>query len=140
MHEVGYLPLPVDDVTALADGLGHVGGSAGEHAHLAHVAVLLLDELEEGGHVGPPEVVDGLEPGEHAPSRYPLEVVLADVEHRGTDVELVEELGDEDVHLQHVGDVLLLHVAQNVDEPLKVLVRWADPEEVDLKIKIVFTI
>lgn len=39
----------------------------------------MLDELEEGGHVGPAEVVDGAQPREHAPVRDALEVVLADV-------------------------------------------------------------
>ena len=48
-------------------------------------------------------------------------------QHCRPQVELVEELGDEDVHLQHLGDVLLLHVSQDVDEPLEALVRWADP-------------
>jgi hypothetical protein len=41
--------------------------------------VLLLDELEEGGHVRPAEVVDGLQTGEHAAAVQALEVVLANV-------------------------------------------------------------
>lgn len=44
----------------------------------------------------------------------------------------MEELRDEDVHLEDVGDVLALHVAQHVDEPLEVPVRRADPQEVHL--------
>ena len=44
----------------------------------------------------------------------------------------MEELRDEDVHLEHVGDVLPLDVSEDVDEPLEVSVRRADPEEVDL--------
>ena len=43
-------------------------------------------------------------------------------QHGGPEVELVEELRDEDVHLQHVGHVLTLHVPKDVDEPLKVAV------------------
>lgn len=43
-------------------------------------------------------------------------------QHRGPQVELVEELRDENVNLQHVGNVLFLHVAKHVDEPLKVFV------------------
>ena len=65
-------------------------------------------------------MVDGLEPGEHGAATQPLEVVLADVEHRGAEVELVEELRDEDVHFEHVGHVLPLDVSQDVDEPLEV--------------------
>ena len=71
--------------------------------------------LEERWHVGAAEVVDGLEPGEHGAATQPLEVVLADVEHRGAEVELVEELRDEDVHLQHVRHVLPLNVPENIE-------------------------
>jgi hypothetical protein len=77
-------------------------------------------------------MIDGLQPREHAPPAEPLEVILADVEHRGAQVELVKKLRDEDVHLQHARHVLLLHIAQHVDEPFEVAVRGADPEEVDL--------
>ena len=59
-------------------------------------------------------------------------MILTDVEHCRPQVELVEELGDEDVHLQHVGDILSLDVPEHIDEPLKVTVGGADPEEVDL--------
>ena len=50
----------------------------------------------------------------------PLEVILTDVQHSGTQVKLVEELSNEDVHLQHICHILLLHVAQYINEPLKV--------------------
>ena len=61
-------------------------------------------------------MVDGLEPGEHGAATQPLEVVLADVEHRGAEVELVEELRDEDVHFQHVRHVLPLNVPENIND------------------------
>ena len=93
--------------------------------------MLLLDELEEGGHVRSTKVIDGLETSEHGAVTEALEVVLTDVEHGGPQVELVEELGDEDVHLQHVGHVLPLHISQHINEPLKISVRGTDPEEVD---------
>ena len=44
----------------------------------------------------------------------------------------MEELCDENVHLQDVGDVFPLDVAEDVDEPLKVAVGGTDPQEVDL--------
>ena len=53
-------------------------------------------------------------------------------QHCCPQVKLVKELGDKDVHLQHVGDVLLLHLTEHVDEPLKLSVGLRDPEEVDL--------
>ena len=49
-------------------------------------------------------------------------LLTASYQHCRSQVELVEELGDEDVHLQHLSNVLLLHVSQDVDEPLKALV------------------
>ena len=48
-------------------------------------------------------------------------------QHGSSQIELVEELGDEDVHLQDLGDVLLFNVPQHVDEPLEALVGRADP-------------
>ena len=110
MDEVGNLSLPVNSLAALFHRLGHGLGTAGEDADLADVAVLLLDKLEEGGHVGSAEMVDGFEAGEHAAAAQALEVVLADVEHRGPKVKLVEELGDEDVHLQHIGHIFPLNI------------------------------
>lgn len=53
-------------------------------------------------------------------------------EHGRSQVELVEELCDEDVHLEHVCHVFVFNVAQDVDEPLEVTMRRADPEEVNL--------
>ena len=49
-------------------------------------------------------------------------MILTDVEHCGPQVELVEELSDEDVHLQHVGHVFPLHVPEDVNEPLEISV------------------
>lgn len=45
----------------------------------------------------------------------------------------MEELCDEDVHLEHVGDVLFLDVAQHVHEPLEGPLRRRDPQKVNLK-------
>ena len=44
-------------------------------------------------------------------------------QHCGSEVKFVEELRDENVHLEHVGHVLPLDVSQDVDEPLEVSVR-----------------
>ena len=60
-----------------------------------------------------------------------MEMILTDVEHCRPQVELVEELGDEDVHLQHVGHVFPLHVPEDVNEPLEISVGRTDPEEVN---------
>ena len=38
-------------------------------------------------------------------------MILTDVEHRRPQVELVEKLGDENVHLKNVCDVLTLDVS-----------------------------
>ena len=115
--------------------------------------MFLLHKLQEGRHVRPAKVVDGFEAGEHAPSLQSLEMILANVlekkekyqfpntvtvllqlpyQHGGTKVELMEELCDENVHLQDVGDVFCLHVSQHVDEPLEVAVGRTDPQEIYL--------
>ena len=132
MEEVWNLSLTIDRFATIADRLGHGAGSTGEHTNFAHITVLLLDKLEEAGHVRSAKVVDGLEAGEHAAPAQPLEVILTDVQHSGTQVKLVEELSNEDVHLQHICHILLLHVAQYINEPLKVPVWWTNPQEVHL--------
>lgn len=43
----------------------------------------------------------------------------------------MEKLCDEDVNFQHIGDILSFDVSQHIDEPFEVLVRWANPQEVD---------
>ena len=58
---------------------------------------------------------------------------MSSYQHGGPQIKLVEELSDEDMHLEDVGDVLVLHVFEDVDEPLKVPMRGADPQEVDLE-------
>ena len=78
-------------------------------------------------------MVDGLQSSEHGSPAQTLEVILADVEHRGPDqwevsivsvdqseascddlpeVKLVEELSDENVHLQHIGHIFSLNVPE----------------------------
>ena len=76
-------------------------------------------------------MIDGLETGEHTALGDALEMIFANVEHGGAQIEFVEELRDENVHLQNVGHVLALHVPQHVDEPLKVTVGRASPQKVD---------
>ena len=44
----------------------------------------------------------------------------------------MEELRYENVDLEHLRDILSLHIPQNVDEPFEVLVRRANPKKVDL--------
>jgi len=77
-------------------------------------------------------VVDGLQASEHAPALQSLEMIFANIQHSGTQVEFVEELRDKNMHFEDVGDVFSLHVPQHVDEPLKVPVRRTNPQEVDL--------
>ena len=132
MDKVGQFAALVDFFAGAHDGLGERSRTATEDADLADVTVLLLNKLQERRHIGTSEMIDRLQTGEHGTLGYALEVVLADVEHRGAQVEFVEELRDEDVHLQDVGHVLAFHVAQHVDEPFEVTVRWTRPQKVHL--------
>ena len=54
-------------------------------------------------------------------------------QHSCPEVVFVKKLRDEDVHLEHVGHVLLLDVAQHIHEPLEGPLRRRDPQKVDLK-------
>ena len=102
---------PVDSLNTISDTPSHGTGSTWEDSDLAHVAVLLLDELEEGGHVRSAKVIDGLETSEHGAVTEALEVVLTDVEHGGPQVKLVEELSDKNMHFEHVRNIFTLHVS-----------------------------
>lgn len=52
-------------------------------------------------------------------------------QHRGTQIKFMEKLCDKDVNFQNIGDILPFNVPQHIDEPFEVLVRWANPQEVD---------
>jgi len=131
VDEIRDLSLSVNSLAAVLHRGGHGARSAGENTHFAHVAVLLLDKLQEGGHIRTSEMVDSLQSGEHAATAETLEMVLTDVQHCGSEVKLVEELGDEYVHFQHVCHVLLFHVAKHVDKPFEIAVRGTNPQKVD---------
>ena len=47
----------------------------------------------------------------------------------------MEKLGNEDVHLQDVCDVILLDFPEDVDEPLELAVRRTNPQEVHLGVR-----
>lgn len=94
--------------------------------------MFLLHKFEERRHVRSTEVVDCLQSREHTGLGESLEMILTDVQHGRSQIELVEKLSDEDVNLEDVGDILLLNVTKDVDEPLEVFVGRTDPEEVNL--------
>ena len=127
VDEIGQFAALIDFFARTHDGFGQWSRATTEHADFADIAVFLLYELQKGSHVRTSEMVNCLQTGEHAPLGYALEVVLADVEHCCTQIELVEELRDKDMHLQDVGHVLPLHITQHVDEPFKMTVRRASP-------------
>jgi hypothetical protein len=98
-----------------------------------YVTVSFLHKFEERGHVRSPEVINSFQSGKNGSFRKSLEMVLANVQHRRSQIELVEKLRDEDVDLEDVRHIFLLDVAQHVDEPLEVLVRGTYPQEIHLK-------
>lgn len=81
VNEVWNLALSVHSLTTLSHGSSHSSGSTGEHTNLAHVAVLFLDELEEGWHVRTTEMIDGFKPSKHTSPTQPLEVVFTNIQH-----------------------------------------------------------
>ena len=95
--------------------------------------MLFLNVLEEGHHVRSTKVIVCFESREHASIGNPLKVILADVQHGCSQVKLVEEFRNENMHFQDICHVLPLNVTKYIDEPLKVPMRLADPQEVDLE-------
>lgn len=57
---------------------------------------------------------------------------MSTYQHGGSKIELMEELRDEDVDFEDIGDILPLYVTKDVDKPLEVLVRRTYPEEIHL--------
>jgi len=111
VDEVGQLAALIDFFARTHDRFGKRPWSATEHADFTDIAVLLLHELQKGSHIWTSEMVNCLQTGEHTALRYALEVVLTDVEHRRAQIELVEELRYEDVHLEDIRHVFPLHIA-----------------------------
>lgn len=103
-----------------------------EHANFRHIAVLLLHKLQERSHVWSAKMIYCLESSEHASFAEALEVVLTDVQHSCSQIKLMEELCNENVHFENISDVLALHIPQHIDEPFKLAVGRADPQEVHL--------
>ena len=60
-------------------------------------------------------------------------ITVCAYQHGGPEVELLPELGDEDVHADQVLGVVLLHLTDDVRHPLKLLLGTRDPQEVHLQ-------
>lgn len=130
MYEIRKLAPLIDFFTRAHDRFRQRSRSAAKYADLAHVTVLLLHKLQEGRHVRSSEMIHRLQSSEHTPLRDSLKVILANVQHRGSQIKLVEELRDKDVHLKHISDIFSLNIAKHIDEPFEMAVARAGPEEV----------
>ncbi len=64
---------------------------------------------------------------------YSLCIYVSAHQHGGTEVKLVKELSDEDVHLYQSLLVSLLDLTDNVSEPFVLLLRTGDPDEEHLE-------
>jgi len=123
--------------------------------------VHLLQRAEEGYEGRAPKMGDGAQPREQALVQHLLEVPLADVlkersvhvrwpnitqrgmasspvggqahQHGGAQVKLLGQLRDVDVHGDQVFPVCLLHLADDVCQPLKLPLCARHPDEVDLR-------
>ena len=68
----------------------------------------------------------------HEPTTNDSGFVGGTHQHCGSKIEFVEELCYENVYFKNVRHVLTLDITQDIDEPLEVLVRWTNPEEIHL--------
>lgn len=53
--------------------------------------------------------------------------VVQNYQHCCPQIKFVKELCNENVHLEHICHILSLYVAQYVDKPFKMPVRWTYP-------------
>lgn len=92
-----------------------------------------MQGFEHAAQVGATEVRVGFQAGEHAlPAGQFLEMLLADIQHGGAQVEVLEELRDKDVNGDHSLRVYRLHFLQDVEQPLEVTLTSGDPDEIQL--------
>lgn len=119
----------------------------------------LLQRVKEGYEWGAAEMGDGAQPREQTLVQHLLEVPLTDVlqerpvhvrqatkawrplpscsqhgthQHGGAQVELLSQLCDVDVHRHQLIPVCLLHLTDDVRQPLKLPLRARHPDEIDL--------
>jgi len=98
MNEIRNLSCSIDGFDAITDRPCHGPRTAGEDSHFADIAMLLLDKLQERRHVWSTKMIDCFQTSEHGPTTQPLEMILTNVEHSGSQVKFMEELSDEDMH------------------------------------------
>lgn len=54
-------------------------------------------------------------------------------QHCRAKIKFMEKLGNKNMDLKDVGNIFLLDIPQNLNEPLKMTMWWADPQEVHLQ-------
>lgn len=124
--------LPVDELTSLLHILGHARGTTAKYSNLSDLGVDFLQRVEKGLKGRATKVGDGAQAREQTPVQHLLEVPLTDVQHGGPEVELLSQLSNIDVHRHQVLAVILLHLPDDVSQPLKLPLSPCHPDEVDL--------
>ena len=112
--------------------VGHAGRTTGEGTDLGEKDVLLLQAVKEGVEVRTTKVGDCPETGEERSSRDSLEVTLSDVQHGGTEIELVKELSHKDVYIKYSLLVSILTLLDDVSQPFILALGTSDPDKIDL--------
>ena len=56
--------------------------------------------------------------------------IFVTYQHGSSQIELVKELCDENMHFEHIGHIFAFNVSQDIYEPLKISVRRTDPQKV----------
>lgn len=124
--------LLVDELTGLLHILGHARGTTAEYSNLSDLGMNFLQRVEERLKGRAAKVGDRAQAREQTPVQHLLEVPLTDVQHGGPEVKLLSQLGDIDVHRHQVLVVILLHLPDDVSQPLKLSLSPCHPNEVDL--------
>lgn len=124
--------LLVDELTGLLHVLSHARGATAKYSNLSHLGVDLLQRVEKGLKGRATKVGDRAQAREQTPVQHLLEVPLTDVQHGGPEVKLLSQLSDIDMHRHQVPAVILLHLPDDVSQPLKLPLSPCHPDEVDL--------
>jgi len=132
MHEEDITGVVVVCGAGFLHRAGHGRGSTAEHSKVSSLRVFLHQQSEKLNEIRTSKMSHRLEAGEQAAIGESLEVTLTNVQHGSSEVKLLFELSDEDVHGDNIAEILDLDLSDDISEPLKVALSSGHPQEVHL--------
>ena len=149
--EESWTLITVGGSAGFLNTIGHAWGATGEDTDLRQKDIFFLKVVKEGIEVRTTKVGYRAQTSEQAAARNLLEVPLTNVlrikknsvilkhihgissgvtyKHGSSEIKLVKELSDKDVHLHQPILVSFLHLTDDVREPLVLLLGTGHPDE-----------